>query len=42
MFKSTVSKFFLTSTLFAALAAAAMLGMPAERASSATFPRRRL
>ena len=34
MFKSTVSKFFLTSTLFAALAAAAMLGMPAERASA--------
>ena len=34
MFKSTVSKLFLTSTLVAALAAAAVLGTPAQRASA--------
>ena len=36
MFKSTVSKLFLTATLFAALAAAAVLGTPAQRASGAS------
>ena len=34
MFKSTVSKLFLTATLFAALAAVAVLGTPAQRASA--------